>query len=95
MGRYWTKAERKQHVRRRRQQQVPQLEQLQQQPKQIQPNEEDVSRRPANIIELSHKKMARKKSNVDDFTTVQELLAQGSRANTNGKMLGLLSVTTV
>ncbi|KAK3929906.1 E3 ubiquitin-protein ligase PDZRN3 [Frankliniella fusca] len=95
MGRYWTKAERKQHVRRKRQQQLQQPEQPKPQPKQSQLNEEDAGRRPLNVVDLSHKKMTRKKSNVDDFTTVQELLAKGSTASTNAKMLGLLSVTTV
>ncbi|XP_034241168.1 PDZ domain-containing RING finger protein 4 [Thrips palmi] len=102
MGRYWTKAERKQHVRRRRQQQVT-LDALEQ-PKQSLHVEEDGARRqgaaadPQHAQQPGHKKTARKKSNlsnVDDFKTVQELLAQGSRATVNAKMLGLLSVTTV
>lgn len=95
MGRYWTKAERKQHVRRKRQQETQQVEQPKPQPKQSQLNEEDAGRRPLNTVDLSHKKMTRKKSNVDDFTAVQELLAKGSTASTNAKLLGLLSVTTV
>ncbi|KAE8750241.1 Male salivary gland protein 3 [Frankliniella occidentalis] len=95
MGRYWTKAERKQHVRRKRQQEILQVEQPKPQPKQSQLNEEDAGRRPLNTVDLSHKKMTRKKSNVDDFTAVQELLAKGSTASTNAKLLGLLSVTTV
>lgn len=123
MGRYWTKAERKQHVRRKRQQQQQspqQMEQVKTQPKQsyahahphphphphahqLQAGEdkEDAGRRPYNVPVST--KMTRKKSNVDDFTTVQELLAQGSRAGAGAavsaaatsKMLGLLSVTTV
>lgn len=114
VGRYWTKAERKQHVRRRREQQLQQLQRLQsleQQPKQAAgqaaagglallalgpsgaaaADEDDAGRRPVPV----EKKSSRKKNNVDDFTTVQELLAQGSRAAPAGKMLGLLSVTTV
>lgn len=55
---------------------------------------------PLNIVELSHKKMARKKVALDDFTTVQEMLVHGSRVGTGGpgtggKLMGLLSVTTV
>lgn len=45
--------------------------------------------------------MARKKNTLDDFTTVQEMLVHGNRIGsaggpgTGGKLMGLLSVTTV
>jgi len=62
--------------------------------------EDKVLKKPLNIVELSHKKMARKKTTLDDFTTVQEMLVHGNRVGaggpgTGGKLMGLLSVTTV
>lgn len=62
--------------------------------------EDKGSKKPLNIVELSHKKMARKKNTLDDFTTVQEMLVHGNRVGasgpgTGGKLMGLLSVTTV
>ena len=62
---------------------------------------EKLPKKPLNIVELSHKKMARKKNTLDDFTTVQEMLVHGNRVGsaggpgTGGKLMGLLSVTTV
>ena len=53
-----------------------------------------------NIMELSHKKMARKKATIDDFMTVQEILVHGNKVGSigpesGGKLMGFLSVTTV
>jgi len=118
VGRYWTKAERKQHVRRRRQQQ------------QHQHHNQSSPQQPADTLPVSgaatsgvalpnsasgapvsgalvsgaaddavdsrrqgtSKAQRSKKQN--DFTAVQELLAQGGRPSGN-RALGLLSVTTV
>lgn len=88
--------------RKQRQQELL-LQQQQQQPNDpliCEYAEDKVSKKPLNIVELSHKKMARKKTPLDDFTTVQEMLVHGNRVGasgpgTGGKLMGLLSVTTV
>ncbi|XP_029043187.2 PDZ domain-containing protein 4 [Osmia bicornis bicornis] len=114
VGRYWTKEERKRQLerareRKQRQQELMLQHQQQQQLQLQQTNEllicehgdEKLAKKPLNILELSHKKMARKKNALDDFTTVQEMLVHGNRVGgtagpgTGGKLMGLLSVTTV
>lgn len=114
VGRYWTKEERKRQLERARErkqrQQELQLQQLQQQQLQLQQTNEllacehgddKTAKKQLSIVELSHKKMARKKNTLDDFTTVQEMLVHGNRVGgasgpgTGGKLMGLLSVTTV
>jgi len=88
-------------ARERKQRQQELLIQQQQQPNDVlicEYTEDKVLKKPLNIVELSHKKMARKKTTLDDFTTVQEMLVHGNRASgpgTGGKLMGLLSVTTV
>ncbi|EGI69383.1 PDZ domain-containing protein 4 [Acromyrmex echinatior] len=107
VGRYWSKEERKRQLERERKQRQQELI-LQQEQQQIQQTkdlviwehtEDKVSKKPLNIVELSYKKMVRKKT-LDDFTTVQEMLVHGNRvgtggSNMGGKLMGLLSVTTV
>ncbi|KAG5339160.1 PDZD4 protein, partial [Acromyrmex charruanus] len=107
VGRYWSKEERKRQLERERKQRQQELI-LQQEQQQIQQTkdlviwehtEDKVSKKPLNIVELSYKKMVRKKT-LDDFTTVQEMLVHGNRVGTGGssmggKLMGLLSVTTV
>ncbi|KZC12622.1 PDZ domain-containing protein 4 [Dufourea novaeangliae] len=113
VGRYWTKEERKRQLERARERKQRQqeliLQQQQQQQLQLQQTNEllncehpdDKTKKPLNILELSHKKMARKKNTLDDFTTVQEMLVHGNRVGgaggpgAGGKLMGLLSVTTV
>ncbi|XP_076177179.1 SLo interacting protein 1 isoform X2 [Ptiloglossa arizonensis] len=114
IGRYWTKEERKRQLERARErkqrQQELMLQQQQQQQLQLQQTndllacdhmDEKTAKKPLNIVELSHKKMARKKNTLDDFTTVQEMLVHGNRVGgaggpgPGGKLMGLLSVTTV
>ncbi|XP_076619426.1 SLo interacting protein 1 isoform X1 [Colletes latitarsis] len=114
IGRYWTKEERKRQLERARErkqrQQELMLQQQQQQQLQLQQTndllacdyaDEKTTKKPLNIVELSHKKMARKKNTLDDFTTVQEMLVHGNRVGgaggpgPGGKLMGLLSVTTV
>jgi len=107
VGRYWSKEERKWQLERARERKQRQQELLLQQEQQQQTNdllicehtEDKVSKKPLNIVELSYKKMVRKKT-LDDFTTVQEMLVHGNRVGTGGsgtgrKLMGLLSVTTV
>ncbi|KAG5322112.1 PDZD4 protein, partial [Pseudoatta argentina] len=107
VGRYWSKEERKRQLERERKQRQQELI-LQQEQQQIQQTkdlviwehtEDKVSKKPLNIVELSYKKMVRKKT-LDNFTTVQEMLVHGNRVGTGGssmggKLMGLLSVTTV
>lgn len=113
VGRYWSKEERKRQLERARERKQRQqeliLQQQQQQQLQLQQTndllicehtEDKPPKKPLNIVELSHKKMARKKTTLDDFTTVQEMLVHGNRVGaggpgTGGKLMGLLSVTTV
>ncbi|KYN02869.1 PDZ domain-containing protein 4 [Cyphomyrmex costatus] len=110
VGRYWSKEERKRQLERARERKQRQQELiLQQQQQQIQQTndvlicehtEEKISKKPLNIVELSHKKMVRKKTTLDEFATVQEMLVHGNRVGaggpgTGGKLMGLLSVTTV
>ncbi|XP_050480623.1 PDZ domain-containing RING finger protein 4 isoform X2 [Bombus huntii] len=98
-------------LQQQQQQQLQQQQQQQQQQLQMQQTNElltcehgeheKLPKKPLNIVELSHKKMARKKNTLDDFTTVQEMLVHGNRIGsaggpgTGGKLMGLLSVTTV
>ncbi|XP_066586090.1 E3 ubiquitin-protein ligase PDZRN3 isoform X2 [Prorops nasuta] len=112
VGRYWNKEDRKRQLERakeRKQRQQELIQQQQQQQLQLQQTndilicdhiDEKLTKKPVNIVELSHKKMARKKATLDDFTTVQEMLVHGNRVGNNGpgsggKLMGLLSVTTV
>ncbi|XP_012280813.1 PDZ domain-containing protein 4 [Orussus abietinus] len=111
VGRYWSKEERKRQLERARERKQRQQELMQQQQQQLQLQqnsdllicdhpEEKMAKKPLSIVELSHKKMARKKTTLDDFTTVQEMLVHGNRVGTGGpgtggKLMGLLSVTTV
>ena len=109
VGRYWTKEERKRQLERAKERKQRQQELILQQQIQMQSNDtlisvhtdEKTGKKPINIVELSHKKMARKKGAIDDFTTVQEMLVHGNRVGgtggpaTSGKLMGLLSVTTV
>lgn len=106
VGRYWSKEERKRQLERARERKQRQQENWQQRQQQNSEalicdyTDDKLTKKPLNIVELSHKKMARKKSNLDDFTTVQEMLVHGNRVGSsgpsnNGKLMGLLSVTTV
>ncbi|XP_018338845.1 PREDICTED: E3 ubiquitin-protein ligase PDZRN3 [Trachymyrmex septentrionalis] len=110
VGRYWSKEERKRQLERAREHKQRQQELiLQQEQQQVQQTndllicehtEDKMSKKPLNIIELSYKKMVRKKTTLDDFTTVQEMLVHGNKVGTDGsgtggKLMGLLSVTTV
>ena len=113
MERARERKQRQQELQLQQQQQQLQQQQQQQQQQQLQMQQtnelltcehgehEKLLKKPLNIVELSHKKMARKKNTLDDFTTVQEMLVHGNRVGsaggpgTGGKLMGLLSVTTV
>jgi len=92
-GRYWTKEERKRHIekakdykRRREMMARAKMETL---------RESDEKK---DIVELSHRKMNKHKGKkvLDDFTTVQEMMAHGNKGSDSSKSYKpLLSVTTV
>lgn len=98
VGRYWTKDERKKHLEKVREHKKRKQEMLKSRMETVKENEEEKKKEP-NIVELSHRKMMKHKSKrvFDDFTTVQEMMAHGSReAPVNQKGYNpLLSVTTV
>lgn len=100
MGRYWSKEERKQHLARAREQrkrrefmQKSRLECL---------REGSASgaevKKEINILELSHKKMMKKRNKkiLDNWMTIQELMSHGARVPEGSKVHNaFLSVTTV
>ncbi|XP_017270232.1 PDZ domain-containing RING finger protein 4 [Kryptolebias marmoratus] len=100
MGRYWSKEERKQHLARAREQrkrrefmQKSRLECLREGP--VSGAE---GRKEINILELSHKKMMKKRNKkiLDNWMTIQELMSHGARVPEGSKVHNaFLSVTTV
>ncbi|XP_015819548.1 PDZ domain-containing RING finger protein 4 [Nothobranchius furzeri] len=100
MGRYWSKEERKQHLvrakeqkRRREFMQRSRLESLKENPQSSSEGCKEVS-----IIELSHKKMLKKRNKkiLDNWMTIQELMTHGTKAPEGAKVNNaFLSVTTV
>ncbi|XP_029910599.1 PDZ domain-containing RING finger protein 4 [Myripristis murdjan] len=100
MGRYWSKEERKQHLvrakeqrRRREFMQRSRLESLRENPQSSSEGRKEVS-----IIELSHKKMMKKRNKkiLDNWMTIQELMTHGTKAPEGAKVHNaFLSVTTV
>ncbi|XP_073688183.1 PDZ domain-containing RING finger protein 4 [Garra rufa] len=100
MGRYWSKEERKQHLlrakeqrRRREFMQRSRLESLRENP--LSSGE---GRKEASIIELSHRKMMKKRNKkiLDNWMTIQELMTHGEKAPEGSKVHNaFLSVTTV
>uniref|UniRef100_A0A8C7IP17 PDZ domain containing ring finger 4 n=1 Tax=Oncorhynchus kisutch TaxID=8019 RepID=A0A8C7IP17_ONCKI len=103
MGRYWSKEERKQQLARAREQrrrreymQRSRLECLREGP-----GSGAEGRKEVNILELSHKKMMKKRNKkiLDNWMTIQELMSHGARApeDQGSKQVhnAFLSVTTV
>ncbi|XP_071350217.1 PDZ domain-containing RING finger protein 4-like isoform X1 [Trachinotus anak] len=100
MGRYWSKEERKQHLVRAKEQrkrrefmQRSRLESLRENPQSSSEGRKEVS-----IIELSHKKMMKKRNKkiLDNWMTIQELMTHGTKAPEGAKVNNaFLSVTTV
>ncbi|KAM6895840.1 PDZ domain-containing RING finger protein 4 isoform 1-T1 [Xenentodon cancila] len=99
MGRYWSKEERKQHLARAREQrkrrefmQKSRLDCLKEGPSGAE------GRKEVNILELSHKKMMKKRNKkiLDNWMTIQELMSHGARVPDGSKVHNaFLSVTTV
>uniref|UniRef100_H3DMD3 PDZ domain containing ring finger 4 n=1 Tax=Tetraodon nigroviridis TaxID=99883 RepID=H3DMD3_TETNG len=100
MGRYWSKEERKQHLARAREQrkrrefmQKSRLDCLREGP-----GSGVEGRKEINILELSHKKMLKKRNKkiLDNWMTIQELMSHGARVPEDSKVHNaFLSVTTV
>uniref|UniRef100_A0A8C5M732 PDZ domain containing ring finger 4 n=1 Tax=Leptobrachium leishanense TaxID=445787 RepID=A0A8C5M732_9ANUR len=100
MGRYWSKEERKQHLMRAKEQRRrrefmmrSRLECLKESPQSGSESKKEVS-----IIELSHKKMMKKRNKkiLDNWMTIQELMTHGERSPDGNKVHNaFLSVTTV
>ncbi|XP_005680216.2 PREDICTED: PDZ domain-containing RING finger protein 4 [Capra hircus] len=100
MGRYWSKEERKQHLvrakeqRRRREFMMrSRLECLKESPQSGSEGKKEV-----NIIELSHKKMMKKRNKkiLDNWMTIQELMTHGAKSPDGTQVPNaFLSVTTV
>ncbi|XP_068458668.1 PDZ domain-containing RING finger protein 4-like [Clinocottus analis] len=100
MGRYWSKEERKQHLVRAKEQrkrrefmQQSRLESLKENPQSSSEGRKEVS-----IIELSQKKMMKKRNKkiLDNWMTIQELMTHGTKAPEGAKVHNaFLSVTTV
>ncbi|KAM4882350.1 E3 ubiquitin-protein ligase PDZRN3 isoform 2-T2 [Thomomys bottae] len=103
MGRYWSKEERKQHLvkakeqrRRREFMMQSRLDCLKEQQQQQQQGADD--RKEVNILELSHKKMMKKRNKkiFDNWMTIQELLTHGTKSPDGTRVYNsFLSVTTV
>uniref|UniRef100_A0A8C4VXA8 PDZ domain containing ring finger 4 n=1 Tax=Gopherus evgoodei TaxID=1825980 RepID=A0A8C4VXA8_9SAUR len=100
MGRYWSKEERKQHLvrakeqRRRREFMMrSRLECLKESPQSGSEGKKEM-----NILELSHKKMMKKRNKkiLDSWMTIQELMTHGAKSPDGTKVHNaFLSVTTV
>ncbi|XP_006865367.1 PREDICTED: PDZ domain-containing RING finger protein 4-like isoform X2 [Chrysochloris asiatica] len=100
MGRYWSKEERKQHLvrakeqRRRREFMMrSRLECLKESPQSGNEGKKEI-----NIIELSHKKMMKKRNKkiLDNWMTIQELMTHGAKSPDGTRVHNaFLSVTTV
>ncbi|KAG9276864.1 E3 ubiquitin-protein ligase PDZRN3 isoform X1 [Astyanax mexicanus] len=98
MGRYWSKEERKQHAVRAKEQR--QRREFMKQSRMDCLREQQVAeeKKELNIIELSHKKMMKKRNKkiFDNWMTIQELLTHGTKSPDGTRVYNsLLSVTTV
>ncbi|XP_064161065.1 E3 ubiquitin-protein ligase PDZRN3-B isoform X2 [Anguilla rostrata] len=99
MGRYWSKEERKQHVVRAKEQR--QRREFMKQSRIDCLKEQSAAtddKKELNIIELSHKKMMKKRNKkiFDNWMTIQELLTHGTKSPDGTRVYNsLLSVTTV
>lgn len=96
LGRYWSKEERKQHVARAREQR--RRRELLQQSRVHCLQEHGDERRESSILELSHKKMMKRRNKkiFDNWMTIQELLTHGTKSPDGTRVhSAFLSVTTV
>lgn len=110
MGRYWSKEERKQHLLRAREQRRRREFMMQSRLDCLREREREQGgsgggqqgtthqQEPTSILELCHRRSTKKRSRkiLDNWITIQELLAHGTRSPDGKKIYNpLLSVTTV
>ncbi|KAM3847256.1 PDZ domain-containing protein 4 [Vipera latastei] len=101
MGRYWSKEERKQHLIRAREQRKRREFMMQSRLECLREREGSEARGisgEVNILALSHRKTMKKRSRriLDNWITIQEMLAHGTRSADGRRVYNpLLSVTTV
>ncbi|XP_077384914.1 E3 ubiquitin-protein ligase PDZRN3-B isoform X2 [Festucalex cinctus] len=98
MGRYWSKEERKQHAVRSKEQRQRRQFMKQSRADCLKEQVSPEDRKEPNIIELSNKKMMKKRNKkiFDNWMTIQELLTHGTKSPDGTKVYtSLLSVTTV
>ncbi|XP_006877251.1 PREDICTED: PDZ domain-containing protein 4 [Chrysochloris asiatica] len=98
MGRYWSKEERKQHLIRAREQRKRREFMMQSRLECLREQQSSESKAELNIIALSHRKTMKKRNKkiLDNWITIQEMLAHGTRSADGKRVYNpLLSVTTV
>ncbi|XP_078518000.1 E3 ubiquitin-protein ligase PDZRN3 isoform X2 [Lissotriton helveticus] len=98
MGRYWSKEERKQHARKATEQKRRREFMMQSRLDCLKEQQSSDERKEVNIIDLSHKKMMKKRNKkiFDNWMTIQELLTHGAKSPEGTRVYNsLLSVTTV
>ncbi|KAK0147007.1 E3 ubiquitin-protein ligase PDZRN3-B [Merluccius polli] len=98
MGRYWSKEERKQHAVRAKEQRQRREFMKQSRADCLKEQSATEDGKEPNIIELSHKKMSKKRNKkiFDNWMTIQELLTHGSKSPEGTRVYNsILSVTTV
>ncbi|XP_069062214.1 E3 ubiquitin-protein ligase PDZRN3 isoform X2 [Pleurodeles waltl] len=98
MGRYWSKEERKQHARKATEQKRRREFMMQSRLDCLKEQQSSDERKEVNIIDLSHKKMMKKRNKkiFDNWMTIQELLTHGAKSPDGTRVYNsLLSVTTV
>ncbi|XP_051270078.1 E3 ubiquitin-protein ligase PDZRN3-B isoform X2 [Dicentrarchus labrax] len=98
MGRYWSKEERKQHAVRAKEQRQRREFMKQSRADCLKEQAGTEDKKEPNIIELSHKKMMKKRNKkiFDNWMTIQELLTHGTKSPDGTRVYNsLLSVTTV
>ncbi|XP_073500874.1 E3 ubiquitin-protein ligase PDZRN3 isoform X4 [Phyllobates terribilis] len=98
MGRYWSKEERKQHLRKASEQRKRREFMMQSRLECLKEKQTTDDTKEVSIIDLSHKKMMKKRNKkiFDNWMTIQELLTHGARSPDGTRVYNsLLSVTTV
>ncbi|CAH2312897.1 E3 ubiquitin- ligase PDZRN3 isoform X2 [Pelobates cultripes] len=98
MGRYWSKEERKQHVRKASEQRKRREFMMQSRLDCLKEKQTTEDTKEVSIIDLSHKKMMKKRNKkiFDNWMTIQELLTHGTKSPDGTRVYNsLLSVTTV
>ncbi|XP_077307949.1 E3 ubiquitin-protein ligase PDZRN3 isoform X1 [Lithobates pipiens] len=98
MGRYWSKEERKQHIRKASEQRKRKEFMIQSRLDCLKEKQTAEDNKEVSIIDLSHKKMMKKRNKkiFDNWMTIQELLTHGAKSPDGTRVYNsLLSVTTV